>query len=479
MCAVKILHLEDNPDDASLIEMTLKRTQLSYDILWVDSKEKFEEAILKQTFDIILSDYAIPNYDGLTALHYIKKQGLETPYILLSGKIGEEKTIEIFQAGATDFISKDNLHRLAPAITRTFNEITEKKKRELAEKKLKQSEILFRQFTENIPQVFWQATPTLDKIIYVSPAYEKIWGKKITDLYENPYAWIDSIVEDEQAKVKEIFNEMVNQNKLNIEVEFKIVHPDGQLRVILNRVTLLKDNQTTIGIIGIATDITDSVQNRKKLEASLAEKEVMLKEIHHRVKNNLQVVSSLLNLQAKSIEDTSSKKIFLESSNRIKSMALIHEMLYRSDNLAQIEMQKYLKILGSYLLKIYRIDTSLVKLIIKSDSIALSIEEAIPCGLIINELISNAFKHAFPKGCHGEVNVLMEKQDNHVLLQVSDNGVGYSKTHDFHNSNTLGVQLIHALTIQLGGEIKLNNMQGTTFTLTYPSVSVEESLCAK
>jgi two-component sensor histidine kinase len=205
----------------------------------------------------------------------------------------------------------------------------------------------------------------------------------------------------------------------------------------------------------------------RALKESVQEKEALLKEVYHRVKNNLQVVSSLLNLQAESEKGTISKDVLIESSARVRSMALIHEMLYRSGDLSKIEMATYVQNLTNYLKEIYHKESSNVALSITIDDILLTIAEAIPCGLIINELISNAYKHAFPSGREGEIQITMKKKKSQYTLVIHDDGCGVPTDFDFNHAKRLGMQLVHRLTKQLSGTIKLDSKKGTAFTLTF------------
>jgi two-component sensor histidine kinase len=205
----------------------------------------------------------------------------------------------------------------------------------------------------------------------------------------------------------------------------------------------------------------------RELQDSLKEKEILLKEIYHRVKNNLQVISSLLHLQTDTISDPFIQQILIGSASRVKSMALVHEMLYQSGNLAVIEMDSYMKNIFNYLYEIYHITPEKIKYTLAIEPTLLSIEKAIPCGLIMNELISNIFKHAFPNNKTGEINLTLNKQDNSVVLIVSDNGVGIPSSIDIQNTDSLGMQLICNLTKQLSGNIAHENTVGTTFTLKF------------
>jgi two-component sensor histidine kinase len=218
-----------------------------------------------------------------------------------------------------------------------------------------------------------------------------------------------------------------------------------------------------------------SFLERKKIEekvkSSLVEKEVLLKEIHHRVKNNLQIISSLLNLQAEQITDPRAREKYLESIGRIKSMAIIHELLYRSKNLSTIRIRDYLSELISFISQTYN-TTSVIKVDLKmnmrNDSIDLS--KAIPCGIIINELLSNAFKYAFPENKKGKVVVELSnisEKKHKCRLKVSDNGAGIPKKVNLDNPGTLGLQLIHSLVQQLEGEMKITVKKGSSFVIDF------------
>jgi PAS domain S-box-containing protein len=345
----------------------------------------------------------------------------------------------------------------------------EKTKRSEIQQKLTISESLFRQFAENIDEVFWRYDPKAEKIVYVSPAYEKIWKRTVEEIYEYPEAWLESVVPEDRTRVKEVFASIYKGETSSVSVEYKIMQPNAEIRNILDRATLLKEESSRelIGVIGIATDITELKKVEYDLSLSLKEKEALLKEIYHRVKNNLQVVSSLLSLQSRSIVDPDAKKMMIESASRVKAMALVHEMFYRSGNLAKIEIEKYVSNLSKNLLEIYHVNPALVKLDVDIDTISLNLEEAIPCGLIINELLSNAFKHAFPAGKSGVVTIAIKKRNKNVILTVSDNGVGLPANMDVGNTATLGMQLIYSLAKQLEGDINLDRTKGTNFTFIF------------
>jgi two-component sensor histidine kinase/predicted hydrocarbon binding protein len=216
----------------------------------------------------------------------------------------------------------------------------------------------------------------------------------------------------------------------------------------------------------------ESKKIEEKLKSSLVEKEVLLKEIHHRVKNNLQIMSSLLNLQADSIKDNKAKEKYTESIGRIKSMAIIHELLYRSKNLSNIKIKDYVSELVSFIAKTYSMNNNVtVELKVKVQNEFIDIDKAIPCGIIINELLSNAFKYAFGKKDHGKIKVefiQVKDQRFNYQLKVVDNGVGIAKKINFTNPTTLGLQLVYSLVDQIDGKLKVERKKGSSFTIQFP-----------
>lgn len=240
------------------------------------------------------------------------------------------------------------------------------------------------------------------------------------------------------------------------------------------------DQEIIEGALSVFIDINARKMVEAQVQASLEEKVVLLKEIHHRVKNNLQVMSSLLYLQSQTIQDSASLETFKESQNRIKSMALIHEKLYQSSDLARIDFAEYVRSLAGYLHHSYSTQTEEVSLKLNIEDISLDIDTAIPCGLIINELTSNALKYAFPEGVgrngktSPEIRIALGTEegeqlaaDSHLTLIVSDNGIGFPPEVDFQRTTSLGLQLVNRLVNQLDGTIALHRQEGTTFRIEF------------
>jgi two-component sensor histidine kinase len=220
----------------------------------------------------------------------------------------------------------------------------------------------------------------------------------------------------------------------------------------------------------VQTELRERQQIETQLRASLKEKEVLLKEVHHRVKNNLQMVSSLLNLQANTIENPEVLKPFIESQQRVKTMALIHEKLYQSDNLAKIDFTEYVQALVGGMFQSYWSSKSTTHLHVEVAPVELAVDVAIPCGLIINELVSNALKYAFPNDRSGEIKILFSQSDiQQYRLTVADSGIGIPENLNFQQSPSLGLQLVCALARKLRGTIELDRTNGTAFSITFDS----------
>ncbi|MRG94502.1 PAS domain S-box protein [Polyangium spumosum] len=215
-------------------------------------------------------------------------------------------------------------------------------------------------------------------------------------------------------------------------------------------------------------DITERKIVEKQLRASLLEKEVLLKEIHHRVKNNLQIVSSMLNLQMGQITDPRALQLFKESQTRVRSIALFHEKLYQSKDLARVEIAEYLRSLATGLLYTYGVNPEHVSFVLDAEGVPLGVDAAITCGLVVNELVSNAIKHAFPPGRDGHVRVALRRRGDEVVLEVGDDGIGFPPDLDFREASTLGLKLVCILTEQIHGTIELVRGSGSRFVVCFP-----------
>ncbi len=275
-----------------------------------------------------------------------------------------------------------------------------------------------------------------------------------------------TIISDAQPGERGI-EDLIGQGLIGDDVEISLLSRDGRKIPVLLSGAVLENEGKVMRIVCVAKDISERNRAEDQIRASLREKEILLKEVHHRVKNNLQVVASMLNLQSRYLEDRKAKAMFEDSQRRIESMSLIHEKLYRSKDLARIDFREYIDdLMGS----VTALNGGSDRLKIREDigEVALDVNKGIPCGLIINELVSNALRHAFPDGRKGIIEVGMHSDiSGRISLVVSDNGTGFPEHIDFRNTQSLGMQLVTSLVSQLDGTIELDKSEGTAFTITF------------
>jgi two-component sensor histidine kinase len=259
-----------------------------------------------------------------------------------------------------------------------------------------------------------------------------------------------------------------------------IVSPDLTAEEALTRLigqdapyALVVDGKTLLGMVSLkrlweSAQVAERERTEETFKALLRQKEVLLREVHHRIKNNLQIISSLLNLQASYIQDSRIREMFMDIQNRIMSMALIHETLYQSSDLGMVNFDVYVRTLADEIFRSYSVLEDRIALQIRADDVMLDTSQAIPCGLILTELLSNCLKHAFPSDRRGEIHIeLRLDAEQRVTMSVRDTGIGFPADVDFRRSETLGLQLVYTLTEQLGGTLELESNGGTTFKLTF------------
>lgn len=312
----------------------------------------------------------------------------------------------------------------------------------------------------------WVYDITLGKIYNSDELYRILGLKNKPENFDFEEGMSHIYQEDRENTIKKISEAI--EKRITYENEDRIIRPDGEIRnVKIVGEPMYNEKGEFKGMRGTMQDITEIKKINDKLVNSLNDKELILKEIHHRVKNNLQVVSSLLRLQSESIKDESAIGYLKMSEQRVKSMALIHQQLYRTKDLSRIDFKEYLEDLCNYLFFAYDISFSRIELKIEVDNIFFGIDTALPCGLIVNELITNCLKHAFPDYSVGTI-ILSLKKDvtGKYQLRIKDDGKGAEKM-DFEITSTLGMELVKTLTGQLEGEISVNCESGTEIVISF------------
>ena len=303
-----------------------------------------------------------------------------------------------------------------------------------------------------------------NRFIYINKAFKEKYGYSESELLGSEVEVIGSL-----KNLPEIHQIVLNDTKKGSwEGELINTNKDGIEFPILLSTSQIKDEAgSVIGYIGVARDITELKNKYDTLRHSLKEKETLLKEVYHRVKNNMQVISSLLNMQSQSVIEPAAAELLKETQNRVRIMQLIHEKLYKSQDLSRIDFSHYIRDLADQLRRAYPVSKK-VALKIKSEGIYIGVDKAIPCGLIINELVSNAFKYAFNDSRKGEIYIeLTSKKPGKYLLIVKDNGAGIPVDINIHETESLGMMLVTTLTEQLEGTLKLERSHGTKFIIRF------------
>jgi PAS domain S-box-containing protein len=312
---------------------------------------------------------------------------------------------------------------------------------------------------------------------HCSPALCRILGFETDEPFQDVRAFLHRHVHPDDREMADKARAKLLDEGGSDEIEVRYLRPDGQERILQIRRRALRTAAGGVTkLVGTIQDVTERKRAEEVLRASLREKEVLLKEVHHRVKNNLQLISSLLSLQASQLEDRVAAAAFKEAQNRVRTMAMVHENLYRSGDLASVRLAGHLESLCAHLFRSYNVDPERIVLDLRLEEVTLDLDRSIRLGLLVNELVSNALKYAFPAGRSGRVLVQLDNPSEECyILVVSDNGVGLPPQLAPGDSDSLGLQLIADLTEQLGGSLRLDRDGGTTISIRFPARSREES----
>jgi two-component sensor histidine kinase len=357
---LRLLQVEDSASDAAITERALTKAGYAVYSERVVNAPQMQAALAKQSWDLIVADYRLAQFDAKSALLLLHESGHDIPFIVVSGALGEELAVSMMKAGAQDYLLKRNLARLAPAVEREIGDVRARRGRDVAERALNESE-----------ERFTAQGATLER-------------------------------------------------------------------------------QTTL----------------------LRQRETLLREIHHRVKNNMQVMSSLLSLQSRVASNPAISRMLEENQNRIQSMALLHEILYQSEDLAVVDFSKYLRRMVDHLFRSYGVDNHQIRLHTALDPVGLELDDALPSGLLISEVVSNSLKHGFPEGRKGEVRIVLRRQSTTMVsLAVSDNGVGLPEHLDWTKSKSLGLRLVRVLAQQLRANLDIRSQGGTEVKVVFTARS--------
>jgi PAS domain S-box-containing protein len=414
-----------------------------------------KEEIIGRPFDELLIIVPEDLKDIVDKFSHFPMEEIDTPYELqIIRKDGKKRWIRVFYSICSGQDDRMEIQVIS-------EDITDRKK---AEKALMESEEKFRNLSEKSPNMIF--IHNMKQIVYVNEKCIDIMGYSKNEFYDTGFDFFSLIAPESRETVQSSFISHMKGEDV-IPYEYTIITRSGR-----NIEGLLTTKLISYGgesaILGIITDITKRKEAEDQIRASLNEKEVLLKEIHHRVKNNLQIISSMLNLQAIQIMDDDLKAVFKESMGRVQSMAIVHEKMYHSKDLSKIGFAEYINDLTRELFSSYGVDPSQIISRVNIEDIKLGVDIAIPCGLIVNELISNSLKHAFPNGEKGEISIDLNRDpDDNFKLMVCDNGKGFPENVDFTEMESLGLRLVNTLVEQLKGTIEMERSEGTRFKIEF------------
>ncbi len=414
------LYIEDKETSNEEIETLIQNEAIRYVVIWKDDS---------LYYDYNLFTAVLNNYSNITEKHISKKwkiMKVNSPIIMNNEKIG-------------DIFIGYSLNQVYVKIAELKNNIA---------------------IVSFIIFIFGTVLVYIVGLFFTAPLSQMV--KTVKRISSGDLTQRSPVTSnDEVGYLAQSFNEMVETIQ-NTNEELEVVNKELENRV-QDRTSELED-----ALKSLQRENKTKEAAQLEIKNSLKEKEVLLKEIHHRVKNNLQIVSSLFFFQSKTISDPVMLDMFRDGQNRVKSMALIHEKLYQSDDLANIDFKEYVKKLTAFLFQSYGVDQSKIRFKNNVSNVQLGVDQAVPCGLIINELVSNSLKHGFKEKDTGIIKIDMgHDENNNLIMKVSDDGKGLPEGLDVQKSDSLGLRLVNNLSIQLNGKVEFFNNNGTSVKLTF------------
>jgi len=479
----KILVVDDEPRIARSLQVLL--VDQGYEIDVALSGREAVDSLGSGEYDLVLLDLMLPDIGGREIIELITQHSAGPLIIVLTGHASIDSAIDCLKMGAHDYLRKPfEPDELLMRVKKAMEQRKLKIESDVIKGRLEVSEKSYQYLVQNSPDIIY----TLDeggRFNFISGPVKEILGYENRQLVGKHYT--EFVHPEDWEKAENTFNERRRvirgpryaELRLKVNPENLTAEPEKRdYRIFEVRAKGIystqeqDDQETRLGTYGVARDITERIEYEELIEMNLREKEVLLKEIHHRVKNNMQIVSSLMRLQERRLDNDEVRQALQVSQNRITSMSLIHEILYRSEDLADIDLELYVKRLSGNLFSIFGAHSRNVRIQLDIHDVRLGINQAMPCGLILNELISNALEHAFEESEGGEISITAScSGDGHVELVVGDNGKGISEEIDIENTETLGLRLVRGLVIdQLEGSLSLSREEGTRYTIRFHKI---------
>ncbi|AYV54621.1 response regulator [Leptospira kmetyi] len=466
-----VLLIEDSNADYRLIQEYLGESQSPS--FRISRSEDFTAGLSRITHenpDLVLLDLSLPDRAGLEALSEIKKKFPQIPVIICSGAEDKEITVNALQIGAQDYVYKGKFDSYSLSRSLIFAYERNRLALELEKKNVfeQESEERYRLFFQYNPHPAFLFEHDTFEILEVNQAVLEKYGYEEKDLIGKNILKIFEPVDFDMVR-KEILTFKFGVNRAS-----SVVHKKKNGEELIADTTVYKFRyRNQVLDLAVVTDVTEMVRNRESILASLAEKDTLIQEIHHRVKNNMQIMVSLLNLQADNAmsRELTAKELYgllKDTESRVFSMSLVHNELYKSRDLSHVDFDSYLNMLLQNLWNLYGVDPK-IRQTIEAKGLILSMNIAISLGLIVCELVTNAIKHAFSDGIQGTLKVIARSENGIVTVVIEDNGKGIPEEFLNADHETLGLQLVTILTKQIQGKLKLETLSpGTRFQIQFP-----------
>jgi PAS domain S-box-containing protein len=448
----RVLLVEDDPGTAELMSRTLQRSGYSVEIAGgVEAGLKALRGNESASFVALLLDYQLPDGEPWAVADVAQALVPEVPVVFVTGISDETVAIEALRRGFSDFVKKtDGFWNELPAILERVARLSRIKGR------LDETSALMRAIVEHSSNLVAVYSGE-GKLVYVSPVCLTLLGRNSEELYGR--SWMEIVVPEDRSHLMEMFARL--EENAHQESVLRCRHKDGSFSWVEARAARLQATTAAQPMIVLTLhDVTAQREHEEQMASSLREKEILLREIHHRVKNNLQVIQSMLRMRARLLPEGEARAAMESTVQRIHAMSLAHEHLYQREDLAHLSLSDYLRDLFNRVVASSAAQPDQVQLRLDAEDLLLSLDFAIPFGLLANELIANCFKHAFPNGRRGMVALSVHRVDSAVSMVVSDDGVGLPQRFDLDACPSMGLKLAASLAHQLGGTLRFTNDNG-------------------
>jgi two-component system response regulator len=448
----RVLVVEDDLSTAELISRTLQHSGYAVEIAGgVEAGLKALRDNSSTCYDALLLDYRLPDGEPWQVADAALARIPEVPVIFVTGMNDETVAIEALRRGFADYVKKaDGFWNELPAILERVARLSRIKGR------LDETSALMRAIVEHSTDLVAVYSGE-GKLVYVSPVCHTLLGRNSEELFGR--SWMEIVVPEDRSHLLEMFARL--EENAHQESVLRCRHKDGSFSWVEARAERLQPITAAQPMIVLTLhDVTAQRAHEEKMASSLREKEVLLREIHHRVKNNLQVIQSLLRMRARLLPEGEARAAMESTVQRIHAMGLAHEHLYQREDLARLSLSGYLRELFNRAVASSAAQADQILLRLDAEDLLLSLELAIPFGLLANELIANCFKHGFPEGRRGTIALSVHRVDGVVRLMVSDNGIGLPESFNPDTCPSMGLKLAASLAHQLGGTLRFTNDNG-------------------